>query len=123
MNKWQRAKIEKGLCMACGKRPPREGFKMCEECAAKQRVASAATRAKKRAAHQCMKCGELMAPDWFYCICQKCKDENTRLYLLRVARRRAAGQCPKCGKPMDRAGGQCRACLDRQSEYFKQWVR
>ena len=123
MREFELRRIEAGLCFTCGKRPPRPGYKMCEICAAKQRASSALTRAKLRENHQCLKCSVKMPDDWYYSLCPKCRDDNARLYRERSARRRAAGQCPKCGKPMDREGGQCVACLKRQSEYFKTWVR
>lgn len=45
---WRQMNISLGLCGRCGKRPPREGFALCAECAEIVRQNTARRRAMKK---------------------------------------------------------------------------
>ena len=79
---WQ----QKGLCTCCGKKPPREGYKMCHECQTKARKYKE-EETRKKDLHKprvlldgeclCQKCGK-SPPAKPYKLCSRCLESNRR---------------------------------------------
>ena len=115
----QKARIEAGLCIRCGRRPPVEGGTTCAPCRAKRQAAERQSYAERRAAHCCTRCGGPVFDGLTRCapcnaIEQAGRDperknaRNRRLY----ARRRAKGLCTSCGAPAQ-GSSRCAPCAER----------
>ena len=53
----QKARVEAGLCIRCGDRPPVEGGTTCAPCREKRQAAERRQYAERRAAGHCVRCG------------------------------------------------------------------
>lgn len=113
-----------GKCTVCGG-TPREGRKLCEICADKQRARAAAFRERRKAAGACVNCGAAVDPPSVRCAAcrvadrpRKAKDRAAQAAAdkRRYDRRAAAGVCTTCNAPVEHGRRKCAACLDRQRE-------
>ncbi len=88
------ARRAKGLCVACGKRPPTPGRTRCEPCAGKRRAADLERyrrrTAERVAAGMCPRCGE-RPPAPGRSQCEPCLAKDAAAGRARDARLRAAG--------------------------------
>lgn len=90
MSALRRERASNGLCTECGKRPPREGYKMCHLCQAKARSYKNDENRRKGVTpkdmldgvHLCQKCGKA-PPAPPYKLCARCL-EGCREHLLRT---------------------------------------
>lgn len=73
--------IAKGLCTYCGKRKPREGRRMCPQCALKVTDGQLARQKemyrKRNAEGLCIHCGVNKA-DAGYASCAACREKNSQ---------------------------------------------
>ena len=118
----QKERIEAGLCIRCGKRPPVEGGTTCAPCREKRQAAERRQYAERRAAGCCTRCGGPVHDGLSRCApcaaieeaakCPERKNARTReLY----AERRAAGLCTACGAP-SQGDARCAPCAKRSYE-------
>ncbi|MDE0175587.1 MAG: hypothetical protein OYH76_10210 [Defluviicoccus sp.] len=124
----QKERIEAGLCIRCGGRPPVEGGTTCRPCRQKRQAAEKRLYAERRAAGRCTRCGGPVYDGLTRCapcnaIEQAGRDPerknacSRRLYALR----RARGLCTACGAPAQGAS-RCTPCAERSyhgSDHFK----
>ena len=124
----QKARIEAGLCIRCGARPPAEGGTTCTPCRDKRQQAERRQYAERRAAGCCTRCGGPVHDGLSRCApcaaieeashCPERKNERSRkLY----AERRARGLCTSCGAPAQGAS-RCAPCAEKSyhgSSHFK----
>ena len=119
MNKSYMERAAAGICVSCGKNPAREGQKRCAECSAKQKQFNLERRERLLKAHCCTNCGAQLPEGWYYTLCRRCKDVNSRLCAELRARRKAAGLCPKCGaRVTDKSHALCPLCRKKQREDY-----
>ena len=124
----QKERIEAGLCIRCGKRPPVEGGTTCAPCREKRQAAEHRHYVERRAAGLCTRCGGPVHNGLSRCApCAAIEDatrcperKNARSRKL-YAERRAAGLCTACGAPSQGAA-RCAPCAKRSYEgsaYFR----
>ena len=124
----QKERIEAGLCIRCGKRPPVERGTTCAPCREKRQAAERRHYVERRAAGLCTRCGGPVHNGLSRCApCAAIEDatrcperKNARSRKL-YAERRAAGLCTACGAPSQGAA-RCAPCAKRSYEgsaYFR----
>ena len=126
--KRQKARIEAGLCIRCGKQPPVEDGTTCAPCRKKRQEAERRQYAERRAAGRCTRCGGPVHDGLSRCAPCAIIDEAGRsperknaLSRQRYAARRARGECTSCGAPAQGAS-RCAPCAEKSyhgSGYFK----
>lgn len=124
----QKARIEAGLCIRCGKQPPVEGGTTCTPCRDKRQTAERQQYRKRREAGCCTRCGGPAFDGLSRCgPCTAIEDANRcperknarsrKLYAVR----RARGLCTSCGAPSQGAA-RCVPCARKSyhgSAHFK----
>lgn len=124
----QRARIEAGLCIRCGRLPPADGGTTCQPCRDRRQAAERRQYRERRAARQCTRCGGPAFEGLSRCGPCTVIDEagrsperkNARSREL-YAKRRARGLCTSCGAPSQGAS-RCAPCAERSyhgSQHFK----
>ncbi len=113
----QKARIEAGLCIRCGKRPPVECGTTCQPCRDRRQAAERRQYDERRAGGRCTRCGQPAGLSR----CGPCaaiekashnpERKNARSRQL-YARRRAASLCTACGAPSQGAA-RCAPCAER----------
>ena len=124
----RKARLEAGLCVRCGKRPPVEGGTTCAPCRDRRQAAERQHYAERRDAGLCIRCGGPVFDGLSRCgPCAAIeeasrpperKNEHSR---KRYAARRAAGLCTNCGAPSQGAA-RCTPCAERSyhgSDHFR----
>lgn len=111
--KCQRERLEAGLCLQCGRRPPSEGHRMCRRCLAVKRERRQRLYNDRLSHGLCPVCGGKRGfDDIIYCHrCRQRQDEavkrsfNRERYnaVRRRVRRRfkKSGLCTECGRDRD----------------------
>ena len=124
----QKARIEAGLCIRCGSRPPADGGRTCTPCRDKRQRAERRQYAERRAAGCCTRCGGPVHDGQSRCApCaaieeashnpERKNERSRKLY----AERRARGLCTSCGAPAQGAS-RCQPCAEKSyhgSSHFK----
>ena len=124
----QKARLEAGTCIRCGKRPPVEEGTTCRPCRDRRQEAEKRKYAERKAARLCTRCAGPVSDGLTLCapcgtVDRACRDperKNARSRRL-YARRRAAGNCTSCGAPSQGAA-RCGPCAERSyhgSQQFK----
>ena len=124
----QKARIEAGLCIRCGKRPPAEGGTTCQPCRDKRQAAERRKYIDRRRAGLCTRCGGPATNGLSRCTpCAVIEEashdperKNARSRQLYAARR-ARGLCTACGAPSQGAS-RCAPCAEKSyhgSAHFK----
>ena len=70
-----RERIANGLCGKCGK-PVDNGRSNCEECLANHRVTAIKRYYSNIASHKCGHCGRELPPDYYFVLCDICKERQ-----------------------------------------------
>ena len=115
----QKARIEAGLCIRCGKRPPAEGGTTCRPCRDKRQAAERRKYFDRRQAGLCTRCGAPAIDGLSRCApCAAIEEashdperKNARSRQL-YAERRARGLCTSCGAPSQGAS-RCAPCAEK----------
>ncbi len=115
----QKARVEAGLCIRCGKRPPVEGGTTCQPCRDRRQAAERRQYDERRTGGRCTRCGQPAFDGLSRCgpcaaiekAGRKPERKNARSRRL-YARRRAAGLCTACGAPSQGAA-RCAPCAGR----------
>ena len=115
----QKARIEAGLCIRCGKRPPAEGGTTCRTCRDRRQAAEREKYEQRRAAGLCTRCGGPAINGLSRCtpcaIAEEASHDperkNARSRKL-YSERRARGLCTSCGAPSQGAS-RCAPCAER----------
>ena len=113
----RRAKLEsEGLCNVCGKLPPLENKKQCNECReqGRERVAKHAPkrRAKLKELGLCC-CG--LPPRPGKLTCDQCNKKNR----LHYQNRKNRGLCPHCSNPSPEGKIVCSDCIRRRQSRYR----
>ena len=115
----QKARIEAGLCIRCGKRQPVTGGTTCTPCRERRQAAERRQYTERRAAGCCTRCGGSIYDGLSRC--RPCafvddasqnperKNEQSR---RRYGIRRQLGLCTSCGAPSQGAS-RCAPCAER----------
>ena len=124
----QRERIEAGLCIRCGTRPPVEGGTTCAPCREKRQAAERRQYAERKSAGYCTRCGGPVHDGLSRCApciaideagrCLERKNERSR---RRYHERKARGLCTSCGAPAQGAA-RCAPCAERsyhRSDHFR----
>ena len=124
----QKARLEAGLCIRCGKQPPVEGGTTCVPCREKRQAAERRQYAERRAAGQCTRCGGPVHDGLSRCArcavieeASKCPERKNARSRELYAERRAQGLCTTCGAPSQGAS-RCAPCAERsyhRSDHFR----
>ena len=115
----QKERIEVGLCIRCGGRPPVEGGTTCAPCREKRQAAERRQYAERRAAGCCTRCGGPVHDGLTRCRpCaivedagrnpERKNEQSRRRYWIR----RELGLCTSCGAPSQGAS-RCAPCAER----------
>ena len=115
----QKARIEAGLCIRCGKQQPAEGGTTCVPCRAKRQQAEKRQYAERRAAGCCARCGGPVHDGLSRCrSCaiiddagrnpERKNEQSRRQYRIR----RELGLCTSCRAPSQGAS-RCVPCAER----------
>ena len=115
----QKARMEAGMCIRCGDRPPVEGGTTCAPCRETRQAAERRQYRERRAAGHCVRCGGPVFDGLSRCApCAAVEEErqdperkNARSRKLYVERR-ARGLCTSCGAPSQGAA-RCAPCAER----------
>ena len=132
-------RLERGLCLRCGKHPPAPGRRVCGPCGERGRATERARyargkadgdpyggrnpegrrrmarernkkrRAERKEAGLCVRCGEL-APAEGNVVCDTCREARRAEERKLYAARRAKGLCGRCGRPTFAGAAQCGPC-------------
>ena len=102
----QKARIEAGLCIRCGTRPPAEGGTTCRPCRDRRQAAERRKYMDRRQAGLCTRCGRPAIDGLSRCTpCAVIEEashdperKNARSRKL-YSERRARGLCTSCGAP------------------------
>ena len=110
------ARLDAGLCVRCGERPPADGSPSCEECRIARNRHERARWDARRATGLCGSCGD-PAPDGASrcpsCAVLQAGRPSRRAYARKMyARRRARGVCTDCGQP-SMGASRCPPCARR----------
>ena len=115
----QKARIEAGLCIRCGRQPPVEGGTTCAPCRAKRQQAEQRQYAERRAAGCCTRCGGPIHDGLSRCRPCAVIDDGSRnperkngQSRRRYRIRRELGLCTSCGAPSQGAS-RCAPCAER----------
>ncbi len=115
----QKERVEAGLCIRCGARPPAEGGTTCRPCRDKRQAAEHRQYRERRAAGCCTRCGGPAFDGLTRCApCSAIEQasrnperKNRRSRRLYV-QRRARGLCTACGAP-SQGVSRCPPCAER----------
>ena len=114
----QKARIEAGLCIRCGARPPAEGGMTCTPCRDKRQAAEREQYRDRRTAGLCVRCGGPVFDGLSRCAPCAVAEEASRNPERKNARsrklyaeRRARGLCTSCGAPSQGAS-RCVPCAE-----------
>ena len=124
----QKTRIEAGLCIRCGKRPPAEGGTTCQPCRDRRQAAERRKYIDRRQAGLCTRCGAPAIDGLSRCTpCAVIEEashdperKNARSRKL-YSERRALGLCTSCGAPSQGAS-RCAPCAEKsyhRSAHFK----
>ena len=115
----QKARIEAGLCIRCGDRPPVEGGTTCAPCRETRQAAERQLYRERRAAGLCVRCGGPVFDGLSRCApCAVVEDGHANperknaQSRRRYVERRARGLCTSCGAPSQGAA-RCAPCAER----------
>ena len=124
----RQARLDGGMCVRCGRRPPIEGGVTCDPCRETRQAAERALYAARRAAGLCGRCGGPTTDGRAQCApCAAVEAERGRperknaRSRQRYWERRAASRCIDCGVPSHGAS-RCNACAERsyeRSDFFR----
>ena len=124
----QKARIEAGLCIRCGKQQPVEGGTTCAPCREKRQAAERRQYAERKAAGCCTRCGGPVLDGLSRCArcaaiedAGKCPERKNARSRKLYAERRARGLCTSCGAPSQGAS-RCAPCAERSyhgSDHFR----
>ena len=126
--KLQKARIEAGLCIRCGKQQPVKGGTTCATCREKRQAAERRQYAERRAAGCCTRCGGPVHDGLSRCArcavieeAGKCPERKNARSRKLYAERRARGLCTSCGAPSQGAS-RCAPCAEKSyhgSDHFR----
>ena len=126
--KLQKARIEAGLCIRCGKQQPVKGGTTCATCREKRQAAERRQYAERRAAGCCARCGGPVHNGLSRCApcavieeAGKCPERKNARSRELYAERRSRGLCTSCGAPSQGAS-RCVPCAERSyhgSDHFR----
>ena len=94
----------KGLCLSCWREPAEPDRGLCLRCGIRHSRYAKAVRDKHRAAGACPTCGSVLAEDYEFALCPRCKDRaraSTRVGrpVSKRQERLDKGLCGMCGEP------------------------
>ena len=126
--KRQKERIEAGLCIRCGERPPAEGGTTCRTCRDRRQATERQKYEERRAARLCTRCGGPAINGLSRCtpcaIAEEASHDperkNARSRKL-YSERKARGLCTSCGAPSQGAS-RCVPCAEKSyhgSAYFR----
>lgn len=117
--KRQKARIEAGLCIRCGKQQPVKGGTTCATCREKRQAAERRQYAERKAAGCCTRCGGPVHDGRSRCArcaviedAGKCPERKNARFRKLYAERRSRGLCTSCGAPSQGAS-RCAPCAER----------
>ena len=124
----QKERVEAGLCIRCGTRPPVDGGTTCRPCRDRRQEAEKQKYAERKSARRCTRCGGPVVDGLSRCApCSAIEQasrnparKNRRSRKL-YAIRRARGLCTSCGVPAQGAS-RCPPCAEKSyhgSTYFR----
>ncbi len=126
--KLQKARIEAGLCIRCGKQQPVKGGTTCAPCREKRQAAERRQYAERKAAGCCTRCGGPVHDGLSRCArcaviedAGKCPERKNARSRKLYAERRARGLCTSCGAPSQGAS-RCTPCAEKSyhgSDHFR----
>lgn len=109
-------RLEKGLCVDCGKEPFLPGKKRCATCNTKNNANARKRRKKLKLLGICASCGK-NPPEAGTPTCAACKKQTSQATRRRVYRLRSVGLCQICGKEPPSEGTMiCPACARRNAK-------
>lgn len=115
----QKARIEAGLCIRCGKRPPVRSGTTCTPCREKRQAAERRQYRDRRAKCLCTRCGTPVYDGLSRCgpcavieEASKCPERKNARSRELYAERRARGECTSCGAPSQGAS-RCAPCAEK----------
>ena len=124
----RQARLESGMCVRCGRRPPAEGGAACEPCRETRQAAERDLYAARRSASLCGRCGGPTTGGSAQCApCAALEAERGRperknaRSRQRYWERRKASRCTDCNAPSHGAS-RCSACAKRsyeRSDFFR----
>ncbi len=124
----QKARLEAGLCIRCGKQPPVEGGTTCATCREKRQAAERRQYRERRARGLCARCGGPVHNGLSRCArcavieeAGKCPERKNARSRKLYAERRARGLCTSCGAPSQGAS-RCAPCAEKSyhgSDHFR----
>ena len=124
----QKARLEAGLCIRCGKQQPSEGGTACTPCRDRRQAAKRLQYRERRTAGLCTRCGgpsldglSLCGPCTVIDGAGRCPERKNARSRQLYAERRALGLCTSCGAPSQGAA-RCAPCAEKSyhgSAYFK----
>ena len=124
----QKERIEAGVCIRCGKRPPVEGGTTCAPCREMRQAAERRQYTERRAAGCCTRCGGPVFDGLSRCApcaaideASRCPERKNTLSRKRYAAKRGAGRCTACAAPSQGAA-RCAPCAERsyhRSDHFR----
>ena len=113
------ARLEAGLCVRCGARPPVEGRVSCQPCREKRHAAERRKYAARSAAGLCTRCGGPVHDGRSRCaVCAAIEqaarnpERKNKISRRRYRLRRELGLCTSCGAPSQGAS-RCTPCAER----------
>ena len=118
MTKSELKKVNKGLCIRCGKEPSTNGTLQCDECKAKGIVGQKANYENRKKNGVCLRCGEGRGNSGKG-LCDKCQIRQNEL----LSTRKKEGLCAWCGKrPSTKGTPYCDICGERRTARWKALV-
>jgi len=127
VERWRAA----GLCVRCGKQPPKAGHEVCPACMKKARLRRRLLWENRRSAALCPACGGRRNGDNFI-ICEKCRasqrDHKHKMltktlvnkYQMRWKNKlRREGLCSRCGGPIDTGPRWCSKCQKKGRDLYQ----
>ena len=115
----QKARIEAGLCIRCGQRPPVEDGTTCQPCRDRRQAAERRQYAERKAAGRCTRCGGPVHDGLSRCApcaaieeAGRCPERKNKRSRKLYAERRSRGLCTSCGAPAQGAS-RCAPCAEK----------
>lgn len=106
-----------GLCITCGKKPPKEGSTRCQSCLDRQAADQNKRNKKRQAAGLCL-CGA--EPKEGCVLCQSCIDKRSEHSSKLYQERRDEGTCGLCGNEVVEGHTLCQYHIDQAKDTRRQ---
>lgn len=80
-----------GLCLNCGRQPPRPNRTLCMQCAVGHSQVSRYNYRRKSLMHVCQRCKALLPDGYEFVTCPKCRELNRQYQAAKYAKIRKGG--------------------------------